>query len=310
MTKSRFYRNDKIIALCALPLYIAGIGRYGLKIGVVLVCSLAAAFLYEYAIQKLQKKNLKTYGYTTAVLLPLFFPPGLPVWMSVLSVVFGILISVTMFGGHGHQLASPVALGWSFGIISFSTVYDFAWSYPYPRWNHGFSHWNASIPLCEHPMNFYPQRADDYLSRILTGAFPQSPGSVFPVLVLCLGIVMLFLKAVDFRSIFGFLITYLLLYLAMRFFFPLKFPGYSSLLVGNTLLTLFFVLGDQRIAARTFRGRWLTGILAGVCAILIRGFSSFPGGVLFAVLLANVFSGIIDFGVMRSLFPKEVKHAS
>ena len=209
---------------------------------------------------------------------------------------------VVFFGGHGRQWISPVAAGWAFAVLSFSTAYGFGWTFPFSGPLDGFLRWAAKVPTIDHPSILFSQRIDEFFLPILNGAFPQTPGGTLPLLTLGLGGLLLVMRAVDFRSSLSFLGSYLVLNILFKFFFPEVFRGMASHLVGSLLFTAFFLLPDARTSSRTFAGRWLAGLVAGISAFLIQNFSSYPGGFIFAVLLANVFSSIIDEGVLAAKY--------
>jgi Na+-translocating ferredoxin:NAD+ oxidoreductase RnfD subunit len=96
--------------------------------------------------------------------------------------------------------------------------------------------------------------------------------------------------------------TVVFLHVLFHALFPETIQPVASLLVGNSLVVGFFVVPDSRIAPRTRAGRWWIGLLIGIVAFVIRGFSSFPEGVLFAVLFGNVFSAIVDEGILKQRY--------
>ena len=63
---------------------------------------------------------------------------------------------------------------------------------------------------------------------------------------------------------------------------------------GATMLGAFFVATDPTTCPSTARGRVWFAVLLGSALFLIRGTSSYPDGVAFAVLLANAASPLID----------------
>jgi Na+-translocating ferredoxin:NAD+ oxidoreductase subunit D len=119
-------------------------------------------------------------------------------------------------------------------------------------------------------------------------------GNTLPLLVIACGILLLLLKAVDYRSSVGFTVSYGILFFLYRLLFPETAPVISDLFIGNFLLTAFFILPDHRAQARTLSGRWVGGVIAGMSAFIIRIFSGYADGVLFAVILAAIFNGLVD----------------
>ena len=298
-------RNDILIVLFSMPLYVAAIGKYGFKIVFALLVSLIIGAAVEIAAFRMRKKAFGILGTPAWVLLPLVLPPVFPVWMVGASVFFGVVIGIAFFGGHGCALASPVALGWTFATLSFSFAFNLGWSLPFPNLSFGFSNYSAAVLTIDHPLMYIDTRIfrlTNPITAVFMGDIPQTPGNAIPYVLIICGVCLLLLRAIDFRVCLSFIGTVVVLAVACNFLFPQFSQNLLELFVGNLLLAAFFIIPDRRIASRTKGGRWMTGILAGVVAFIIRYFSSFPDGVFFAVLFGNVFSAIIDEGVLQHTY--------
>lgn len=298
-------RNDILIIVFTIPLYIAAIGKYGFKIAFALLISVIIGAVTEIVAFKLRKKEIGILGTPVWFLVPLVLPPVFPLWMIGVSLFFGVVIGVVFFGGHGRALASPVALSWAFGILSFAFAFNLGWSLPFPGIFFGFKHYIAAVLTVDHPLlyaDFRIYRIPEPITAILAGDFPQTVGNAIPYVVIVCGILLLLLRAIDFRVCLSFLGTVCLLAIACNYLFPDVSQHVLELFIGNVFLVAFFIVSNRRTAPRTKAGRWITGILTGVVAFLIRYFSSFPDGVFFAVLFGNVFSAIIDESVLKHAY--------
>ena len=71
---------------------------------------------------------------------------------------------------------------------------------------------------------------------------------------------------------------------------------------GGTMLCAFFIATDPVTASTTSRGRLIYGGLIGILICLIRYWGTFPDGVGFAVLIANVFVPLIDLSTRPRVF--------
>jgi Na+-transporting NADH:ubiquinone oxidoreductase subunit B len=74
----------------------------------------------------------------------------------------------------------------------------------------------------------------------------------------------------------------------------------SAVLSGGLILGFFFMATDPVSAAQTQGGRWIYGALVGSLTALIRVFSVWPEGTMFAILLGNTFAPLVDYLVRRS----------
>ncbi len=292
-------RNDILLTLFALPLYLSGIAKYGYSLLLSLIISVAIGFAVEYLTFRIRRKKPHLFAYPVWILFPLILPPAFPIWMLSVAIIFAVLIGVSFFGGHGKEIASSLAIGWTFAALSFPTAFGFGWSYPFPGLSRGFTTLKAALPTVDHPITLFKTRATLSLFDLITGNFPQPPGNAIPLLLIVCGILILLLRVVDYRGFVSFAGTTFLLSVIFRFLMPEKISPISSLLVGNFLFASIFVYPVFQTSARTYGGRWVAGILAGSAYFLIRNFSSYPDGVFFAVLFGNIFSPIIDEAFLR-----------
>ena len=71
-----------------------------------------------------------------------------------------------------------------------------------------------------------------------------------------------------------------------------------ALLGGGFLFGAFFMATDPISGAKTPQGKIFYGILIAVSTTTIRNYSIFNGGLMFSILLANMFAPIIDYAVV------------
>jgi Na+-transporting NADH:ubiquinone oxidoreductase subunit B len=90
----------------------------------------------------------------------------------------------------------------------------------------------------------------------------------------------------------GMLLTQTIFWLAGM---PQAADPLSALLAGGFLLGLFFMVTDPISAAQTNPGRWIYGAFVGIVTVLIRTFSVWAEGTMFAILLGNMFAPIVDY---------------
>ncbi len=298
-------RNDMLLALLAVPLYLVAVGRYGYRMVIALALSVLIGYMAEKIGARIRGKGIVCLGYPAWLLFPLVLPPAFPLWMLATTVFFGVVAGVVFFGGHGRQLAAPVAIGWTFASLSYPAAFGFGWTFPFPDPVAGFTRYIAAVPSIDHPITYLVDRIDVTVIEILAGNFPQTPGNALPILLILCGLILWVLRAVDVRGSFAFLGTVTVLTAVFHLAMPGIFPSLKSLLVGNLLFASFFVYPDTRISPHTKRGRWVTGILAGITALIIRSLSDFPCGVFYAVLFGNVFSPILDEWMLHAKYGRK-----
>jgi len=73
-----------------------------------------------------------------------------------------------------------------------------------------------------------------------------------------------------------------------------------QLLAGGFTFGSVFMATDPISAARTGPGKWIYGVSIGALTVTLRGYSNFSCGLMFAILILNMFSPLIDAGVRES----------
>ena len=68
---------------------------------------------------------------------------------------------------------------------------------------------------------------------------------------------------------------------------------------GGLLFGAFFMANDPVTSPFTLTGRWLYGIMLGILTVLIRALSGLPESVMFAILLMNAVTPLIDGAVVN-----------
>ena len=61
---------------------------------------------------------------------------------------------------------------------------------------------------------------------------------------------------------------------------------------------------------RTEMGRILYAIIIAACAVVIRNFSIFNGGLMFSILIGNMFAPILDYAVKARQSQKKARAAA
>ena len=82
---------------------------------------------------------------------------------------------------------------------------------------------------------------------------------------------------------------------------------FSTLAAGSFLFGAFFVVTEPVSGAKTRIGQWIYGGMIGALIVVLRGFSNFSEGVMFAVLLMNAFVPLLDQTVRQIQSSKRVR---
>lgn len=298
MTKLRKFRGDILISLSVLPLYLAALVRYGYRTLILLCLAVIIGFVTEFMAYRLRGIRGESYGFVCWLLFPLFFPPAFPLVPALLTIFFALLIGTALFGGHGKGIVSPISIGLCFAVLSFNRGYSLGWVHPFSDMGQALSSYSPTVVTVEHPVDFISSRGSIPLADILSGYLSQPPANALPGLLIVIILLLVILKVVDYKILIATLATTVTALLLLNLLKAELFPAPLTLLSGHFLPAAALILADKRYSPRTEGGKWLSGLLTGLIAVIIISFSAYGEGIFFAIIITNISSSLIDEGVL------------
>ena len=134
--------------------------------------------------------------------------------------------------------------------------------------------------------------------KLLFGRISGSVGVTSALLILMGGIYLFWKKIASRTTILSVIITYAVLNQVLYWCGVDPVPGaWPALLGGGFLFGAFFMATDPVSSPRTEPAKIMYGIIIGLGTLVIRNFSIFNGGLMFSVLLGNMFAPILDYAV-------------
>jgi electron transport complex protein RnfD len=251
----------------------------------------------------------------TGLLLALTLPPGFPLWMGAVAGIIAITLGKAIFGGIGHNLFNPALVGRAFVQAAFPTSIatytpsfmvgrftefipsSLAWPLMIPAdaasWLKA-KHLDAlagATPLAKWKFEGVLANAFELLTS-LGGHMAVGPA---PALVLLCGVYLAVRRFMDWRIPIAILgsaaITAWLLYA----FDPVHYPNpFFMLFSGGLILGAVYMATDMVTSPVTPQGMWVYGALIGLLTVVIRYYSGLPEGVMYAILIANAASPLIE----------------
>ena len=267
----------------------------------VIAVALAVGSFWETLFARLRKKPVDEGLLAIAWLFALMLPATVPMYQVALGMTFGIVIGKLIYGGSGRYLLSPALLGLVF----------LAFSYPSVLFGEG-----AWVPLAgyDQPTVLELLRDEGGLSVITAVDYNywqlfmgNKPGAIGVVstLGILLGAFFLVLTGVaSWRIILGAAAGFIGIALISNAVAPDHYlysvPWYWHMVLGGFVFGTVFIATDPVAGPVTDPGRWGFGVLVGSLTMVIRLFNpSYYEGVMFAILLASIFSPLIDFIVIE-----------
>lgn len=284
---------DVIIAL--IPASVAGIYYFGIRALAVMLTSVAACLLSEYAYEKITKKPITTGDLScvvTGLLLALNLPVTIPLWITVIGAAFAIIIVKQLYGGLGKNFMNPALAARCFMLV--------AWAGSMTSFAEPFMGYGADAISSATPLAVLKGTSDGELPSLLTAFMGGKPGCIGEVsgLMLVIGFAYLLIKrVVDFKIP----LCYIASFAVFTYLFGNNTTDLSqgyftaiSILTGGLLLGAFFMATDYVTTPATTKGRIIFGIGCGFLTFAIRRFGGYPEGVSFSIILMNVASPLIE----------------
>lgn len=273
--------NWKTVA-ALLPLAAAAVFLFGLPALQIMTVTVVAAVAGELTGRLLLKKKTSLYdghAVLNGFLLAMLLSPSIPVWMAAAGGFFSILIFRELFGGPGHYLFHPVAGTYAFLASSFPLI---AHQYVMPL------EMTAALPPLLSLKEGASVLSPGFLELFL-GLHAGGAGSTAVLAVLLGGIILIWQRLVYWEPPVIFLV---LLYGGSYFS---DYPPATAVFSGSAVYAAFFLLGDPVTTPHTRSGMRVFAAGAAITTLLIRQYSVHADGVIFALLLMNVFNPWINY---------------
>ncbi len=306
------------VVYAMLPIMAFSIYSFGASAVLLIAVCTGSAVLTEHLVCRFAGKPSTIGDYSaviTGMLLALTLPPGFPLWMGAVGGIVSILLGKTLFGGLGFNTFNPALVGRAFLQATFPVAIT-TWTPPYMegRFVQGIPS-TFTLPFLE-PINVVQFVRDSGIDGF-TGATPialmrfediptdtmqlfigttaGSLGETSALIILLCGAYLIARRMMNWRIPAAILATILLVGGAFHLLDPEVNPNpLFSLFSGGLMLGAMFMASDLVASPTTPRGMWIYGILIGGITYLIRMLGGLPEGIMYAILLGNAASPIID----------------
>jgi len=288
--------------------------------GIFIQCLLVVGFALalEYLMLKMQKKPVAMFlkdgsAIVTALLLALTITPFTPWWISFIGISFAIIFTKHLYGGLGFNPFNPAMAGYVFILLCFPAQMN---TWPpvagLAEITPGFSDYlyiiftafdtnkldalsgasplnNMKSELAQ--MSMISELVSDPIYGTMSGKGWEWINFAF----LAGGLGLLFMGITKWQIPVAMLAS---MFILSSFFNLYNSDAYAGplfhLFSGGTMLGIFFIATDPVTASTTPKGRLIYGAMIGILAYSIRVWGSYPDGIAFAVLLANIAVPLID----------------
>ncbi len=319
------------VVFALLPICAFTVWQFGLSALALLAVVTATCLGSERLFNRLSDKpsSLGDWSATiTGLLLALTLPPGFPLWMGAVAGFVAIAMGKALFGGLGMNALNPALIGRAFVQAAFPVAIT--------TWTPAFfdGRFSSFVPTSLTPPFLKSPAIVDWAASVKVDAFSGatplalqkfegvqtdtldlllgttagSAGETSALLILLCGLYLAFRRMLDWRIpltvMAGAAATAGVLYLIDPSHYP---DPLFVLFSGGLMLGAWFMATDMVGSPVTPLGVVIYGLLIGILTVVIRLFGGLTEGVMYAILLGNAATPLIDqltqprvFGAQRA----------
>lgn len=295
-----------LVFVLAVFYYASAYGsRYALQAILLLVCSLVTTLVCEFLFAKIRKRDAKkeiqnSFGWVTAIILTLMVPISTRPYALIISTAFAIIFGKMLFGGFGHNIFNPAAVGRAVIFATFTGASTNLVTSATPT------------ALIANSYGWVPANADaldGFLSQVggwsslFLGTYPGALGETFTIAIVLIGIFLIVRKIIDWRVPVVYLGTIFVMTAIVAVITGVGsyhgIPGFIwypvlHLILGGVVFGAFFMLTDPVTSPTSAAGRTIFALGAGILTVLIRLTGNLPEGCLYSILLMNMMTPLIE----------------
>ena len=296
-TKNTTGRLMANVLIALIPCTAAGIYYFGLRAALVLAVSTVSAVLAEFVWQKAARHKVTVMDGSAAVtglLIGLIVSPTVPWWTVMVGSVFAVIVVKQLFGGIGDNFLNP-ALAARAVLLA---------SWPARLTSHPAVGFTADAVSSATPLSAGAKLYDLFIGNV-GGAI----GETCKIAILVGLVYLLVTRTIAWRIP---VVT-----VASAFLFKLILSGSLNdslvcILSGGLLFGAVFMATDYATSPMQSYAQMIYAALIGIITVVIRQWGSYPEGVTYAILLANIIAPLLDRFIPQKIYgvagkKKEVK---
>ncbi|UCD71454.1 MAG: RnfABCDGE type electron transport complex subunit D [Syntrophobacterales bacterium] len=302
LPKKLFLMQPMMIRVCygLIPCFMASVYFFGLRSLVLTALVLVFGIAAEGSFTLRQGKPITSAVFVSSIILALSLPPTTPFWIAVIGIVFGVVFGKMVFGGFGHNVFNPAMVGRCFIYIAFPIALTNRWVEPVGGDFGGFSLWFPPVDALTTatPLGVLREGKAFPLEQLFMGNTSGSLGETCGWLILLGGVYIIMRKSAPWRLAVSCLLGGISLSFVLRSVGISSVPSpLTSLVSGSFLFGAFFVVTEPISGPKTKAAQWIYGFIIGGLTIILRRYSNFSEGIMFAVLFMNMFVPVMDMAV-------------
>ncbi len=266
----------------------------------------------EFAVAQWKHEEIQEGYLVTGMIVPMILPVNCPLWIMAVAIAFAVIFAKEIFGGTGMNIFNVALVARAFMFIS------------YPSKMSGDTVWIANDTVCglgnKLPEAFTSatplaqvgvgQTPDASLWDAFVGLIPGSVGETSVIAILIGAAILLFTNIASWKTMLSVFVGGAIAAILYQAAGLSNIAWYEHLVYGGFCFGAVFMATDPVTSARTEGGKYIYGLLIGVIAITIRVLNpGYPEGMMFAILMMNMFSPAIDYCFVQSNVRRRMRRA-
>ena len=324
------------VMIALIPAAMVSVYLYGWLAVFLLTTCIGISLLTEYVALRMMKRDTARLWDGSAALTGLFLalvlPAAVPWWIAVFASVFAILLGKQLYGGLGYNLFNPALAARVVLLISFPLymtswlipmhmgavldMYDFSNSLSFfflgpdavkQTWDaitmatplgHVKTELTQGVTVGEALANYQYSTLNAFIGR---EAGSLGEGSALALLMG--GIWLMARHTISWHIPVSYLLTVAVFASIFNLINPdIYAPPLFHLLAGGLILCAFFMATDPVSSPSSGIGKIVFGVGCGLLTWVIRTFGNYPEGAMFAVVLMNCATPLIDYYVRPRVY--------
>jgi electron transport complex protein RnfD len=283
------------VVLAMTPMFLVAVWLYHLNAVVLCVTTVAACLLTEAVFNRARGRSLASLtdgsAIVTGLILAFSLPPALRPYQAFIGGVVAIGLAKMVFGGIGQNLFNPAMVGRAFLMVCFPVAMT-TWSEPGTLKIIGVDAVTQATPLAAAKFHTASLAA---LWDLFVGKVGGCVGETSALAALIGGLYLVIRRVADWRQPLGMLGAAAIFAAIAHASAPDQYAGVLyHLNSGALMFGAFFIATDYVGAPVTPWGRLIFGVGAGLLVMLIRLFGGYPEGVMYAILIMNALTPLIE----------------
>ena len=303
---TRSIMGDVIIAL--VPAMFAAIIYFRIRAFVLIGVCVGTCVASEWLCNLIRKKPNSLddlSAVVTGIILAFSVPPALPWWAAVIGSAFAVIIGKMVFGGLGANIFNPAMVGRAFLTASFGMLMT-TWTVPATLDTTmpeiaatGRGAITQATPLAWSKQAI-KKKVDTkvvaaQLDASLTGQIGGCLGETSSIALLIGALYLVLKRTINVNIPLAVLGSAFVVAAMCHLINPNAYmPPWLHLTTGGMLIGAFFIATDPVTMPLSTKGMWLFGTGVGALIMLIRIVGEYPEGVMYAILIMNAVTPLID----------------